>query len=554
MGKNTPARQRTAGRERLWRAHSSPWITGVWSVERALVETSITSAIEHNPAPGRGAGETQGEPRKPRGFAANSVDEVLRRLELDVGHDKVQRYFNGQTRFAMTDNRLDIIVASGFLAQFLDRQFGDSLRRAAASDTPDTPQVQVSFQVDRAAFEPSAPAPAAKAPVRHRPRPKPLGRFRFDTFIVGASNRLAHAAAMRVADEEANPAPLFLHGSCGLGKTHLLHAIAGRFPEVRPGAHVKYTTAEAFTNEFITAIRTGKVDAFRKTYRKVDLLCIDDVHFLASKEQTQTEMMHTFDAIGLDGARVVLASDEHPRDIRKLSEKLVSRFMAGAVVRIDTPDEELRARLLASIADSRGMQLDEAAMKLICERTARSIGSLGGFGGSVRELEGLLNQVEAVHRLLPDCGVADGRIGVGLVRRALGLTGTESPTGASPSPALRPRRPIAAQTIVAEVCRALCVDLSDFMGKGRHPRVVLARSLTAYICRRLTTLSFPEIARAMGRGNHSTVITAHRRVERDLARKGEPLAGELVPNHSGNTLSEVIEAISRHIVRGATGL
>ena len=201
------------------------------------------------------------------------------------------------------------------------------------------------------------------------------------------------------------------------------------------------------------------------------------------------------------------------------------------------------------------LKLGEPALKLLCDRSARSVGSLGVFGGSVREIEGLLIQVEAIHRLLPEIGSTDGTIGVGLVRRALGLSAEGGEASTGPAPALRPRRPIAAQTIVAEVCRGLNVELSDFMGKGRHQRVVLARSMCSFICRKLTTLSFPEIARAMGRTNHSTVITAHRRVERDLAKaKQEPLPAELAPTHQGCTLAELVEALSKQIVRAASGL
>ncbi len=479
------------------------------------------------------------------------LEQVWKRLEMDLGHEKIERYFSGQTLLSLKNNRLEVTVASGLSARMLSTQFGESLRRAAAEAEGDG-DVQVAFQVDRSAFDTKpAPAPVVKPQTRHRIPPKPLARYRFENFIVGASNKLAYAAAVRTAEEEGPAAPLFIHGTCGLGKTHLLNAIAARFAERRPGANVKYTTAEAFTNEFIAAVRTSKVDAFRKTYRKVDLLCIDDVHFLSSKEQTQLELLYTLDCIGMDGARLVLASDEHPREIRKVSDKLISRFMAGAVVKIETPDEELRPRLLRHLAEARGLRLDEAALKLLCERSIRSIGSLGGFGGSVRELEGMLVQVEAVHRLFPESNGGDV-IGVGLVRRALGLTSEET-RDSGPAPALRPRRPIAASTIVAEVCRALAVDISDFMGKGRHPRVVLARSVTSFICRKLTTLSFPEIARAMGRGNHSTVITAHRRVERDLPKK-DTLSADLAPNHAGCTLMELIDSLSRQIVRNASGL
>ncbi|HYE63622.1 MAG TPA: DnaA/Hda family protein [Phycisphaerales bacterium] len=485
-----------------------------------------------------------------------TAQRVLERLEADLGHDKMQRYFSGQTRFTMIGDRLDVTVANNLLARMLSSQFGEHIKRAAAAVPGATP-VEVHFTVDRAAFgaQPApAPTPASlRASQRHRPAPKPVGRYRFENFVVGAANKLAHAACLRLAEEAAPAAPLFLHGSCGLGKTHLLQATVTRFLERRPTANVKYTTAEAFTNEFITAVRTGKVDAFRKAYRKVDLLCIDDVHFLSNKDATQTELLHTFDAIGLDGARVVLASDEHPREIKKLSDKLVSRFMAGAVVKIDTPDAELRTSLIRHLAAERSMKLDDASVKLLCDRSARSIGSLGGFGGSVRELEGLLIQIEAIHRLLPDATPNHGEISLGLVRRALGLNAADEPKTDGPAPALRPRRPIAAQTIIAEVCRALNVELNDFMGKGRHPRVVLARSVTSFVCRKLTTLSFPEIARAMGRGNHSTVITAHRRVERDIAKK-DPIPAELVPNHAGSTLMELIDALSRQIVRHAAGL
>jgi chromosomal replication initiator protein len=490
---------------------------------------------------------------KPRGFTAVDVDEILGKLERELGEVQFQRYFNGQTRLALSDTGLDVIVASGFQAQMLDRRFGEQLRRIASIDAPQEAGLEVRFQVDRAAFEhaasagvarPAAPAaPQRQAPAPPRPSPTP-GRLTFSTFIVGKSNRLAHSAAVRLAEEEHAPPVLFVHGSCGLGKTHLLHALAARFQEQRPGAVVRYTTAEAFTNEFITALRQKKVDAFRRLYRKVDLLCLDDAHFLSSKEATQTELLHTFDAIGMEGARIAMASDEHPRDTAKLSDKLASRFLAGVVVRIESPDPELRGQLVRRLALARGLALDDLAIELLCDRSSRSVGSLGGFGGSVRELEGLMTQIDAVHRLMPEPG-GSGRIGVGLLRKALGL----GAPGDGPAPAMRPRRPIPAAHVLAEVCRSLNVDITEFIGKGRHQRVVLARSLVAFLCRRLTTLSFPEIARAMGRGNHSTVITAHKRIEDELATsRDRVLRAEVAPGHAGCTLGELVDELSRQIV------
>jgi chromosomal replication initiator protein len=257
--------------------------------------------------------------------------------------------------------------------------------------------------------------------------------------------------------------------------------------------------------------------------------------------------MNTLDAAGLDGARIIVASDEHPKEITKLSDRLVSRFMAGAVVKIEPPDAELRGRLIRHLAQKRGLPLDDEAATLLAERSSRSAGAMSGFGGSVREMEGLLNQVDAVHRLLPEYGLGSGTISVPLVRKALGIDQQQE----TPVPTMRVRRPMNAEAIVAEVCRELAVDLNDFMGKGRHKRVVLARSLVASLSRRLTTMSFPEIARSMGRSNHSTIITAQKRIDRQITDDvGRPLSAELAAGHAGRTLRELNDHLFRTLQRG----
>lgn len=417
---------------------------------------------------------------------------------------------------------------------------------------------------------------AARAANRARPRGTGMGlRCRLETFVVGSSNRLAFNSAQALADGNAQFSTLFVHGGCGLGKTHLLQGIANRFTQVNPGAVVRYTTGESFTNDFITALRTNKIDQFRRAYRGVDLLCLDDVHFLANKDATQVELLHTFDAIGLEGARVAMASDEHPREIRRLSEQLISRFLSGVVVRLDPPELELRVRIVRKLAEQRGLDLEEVAIKFMAERSGRSIGPGGwgrGFGGSVRDIEGMLTQVEAVHRLLPELTISGStRIGLLLVRKALGISeneaagagGAANAASAGGSSAghpgggatgLRPRRPIHAQTVIAEVCRALRVDLTDFQGKGRHKRVVLARGLTVVLARQLTAHSYPEIARAMNRPNHSTVVTAFQRLEEqmaDPARTAEDVAEILGPEFAGVTLRDLVERLSKDIVRAS---
>ncbi len=489
------------------------------------------------------------------GGEQRTLERFLGRLEERVGPAHFRRYFDRQTVIGVAGAHVDVTVPSGFLAEMLDRRFGKDLRRVAI----EVGSSDVRFRIDRGAFAQAAEVDAAPVGIEQARaiRANLVGstagaagtkdRYRFEDFLVGDSNRLAEAACRRLAESHGNraPEPVFIHSACGMGKTHLLRATAHAFSLDAGPQAVRYTTAEAFTNEFIVAVRANKVDQFRRAYRKVELLCLDDVHFLANKEATQTELLHTLDAANLDGARILLASDEHPRDIRRISERLVSRFMAGIVVRIDAPDAELRSRLVTHMANRRAISLEPAAAQLVAERSARSVGSMGGFGGSVREIEGLVTQIEAVHRLLPDLSQPGGRIGLVLVRKAFGLQESDhAPT------VTRPRRPIAIETVIAEVCAALCVELSELMGRGRHKRVVLARSLVAYLGRKLTTLSFPELARSMGRPNHSTVITAQKRLQSHLdAPLQEQVDIALPPDLAGTSLGELAEILSQRIVR-----
>jgi chromosomal replication initiator protein len=499
--------------------------------------------------PGR-PGDEAGEQRH-REMVAN----LRRRLAEHIGDDDVERYFDGQTRVSVRDDRLELTVASGLLAKLLDTRYGTSIRRAAGDTLGHGRPVEVLFRVDRAAF-PGPPEASERTSESRRtahaaPQVKPLasaGRFTFANFLTGKSNRLAHAAALRVADADGYVAPLFIHGSCGMGKTHLLQAALHRYQTAHPTAVVRYTTAEAFTNDFVAALKASRVEAFRRSYRKVDLIAIDDVHFFGSKEATQAELLHTLDTLGLEGARIMLASDEHPREIRKLSERLSSRFMGGVVIRVDPPDRELRERLVKHLASRRGIQIEDAAAALLVSRTERSIGTLGGFGGSVREIEGTLNQIDAVQRLLPELASTQGVVGVMLVKRALGI-GDQPSSEAGVEP--RVRRPVGGDVVLAEVCKSLQVEVTDVHGKGRHPRVVMARAMVAYLCRTLTTLSFPEIAAVIRRTNHSTVITAFRRLQRQMA-EGEVPADGTPDRLAGRSLREIAEHIAKEVARSSS--
>lgn len=475
------------------------------------------------------------------------TDQLRRRL----GEEQFDRYMAQGARITECDDAVELIVPSPFMAERLQRRLGATLRQLGPDGST---LAEVRVRVDRTLASPIVPAQhATQRPTQHQshspdhppvrtPSRRPaqaLLRHRLSEFLVGESNRLAHSAATRLAEgiDDGAFSPLCLHGASGVGKTHLLQGVAGRYLDRRPGARVRYVTAETFTNEFIQAIRSNTTDAFRRGLRRLELLCLDDAHFLAGKASTQSELMHTLDAITAGGARVVLASDEHPRAIGSLDRHLVSRFLAGAVVRVDEPDEPLRRALVRELAGRRALCLTEEGMTALAARAADTPGR------SVRELEGLLNQVEAVRRLTPDLCGGEGPMDGPAVRRALGLSeGASRASGA--------RRKVRIDTILREVCQLLRVETEDLFGRGRHRRVVLARGVSVRLARELTTLSYPEIARALHRPNHSTVITADRRIERQAD------AGEGVgcgPDLAGLTIADLVARARARVLDAPAG-
>lgn len=469
------------------------------------------------------------------------ASRIFEQVAEMIGAERFARSFADQARLVVDGRLVELRAATRSAAGLIERRFGQSLRDAAAAVLGEG--VELRFSVDAALApqgrpamaESSVPA-AARAPVAPR-EPAPTAArstrvYRLEDFVVGDSNRLAYNAAVQMADGSlgASPsgtgAPLFIHGPCGVGKTHLLQGVAQRFREMHPGATVRVVSGETFLNEFISAVRhgggsgmtghsrsvagAGGIERFRRQYRRCDLLCIDDVHFLASKQATQQELLHTFDQISQSGARLVLACDRHPREMKSgdggFSPALVSRFLSGMVAGIDAPDASIREQAARMFACRRGLTLDPAALRLLVDRT-RTIP--GQTPVSVRDLEGLVTRLEAVHRLHASSGLpATGSIGVLAVERALGMSGNAGSAVV--------RRPIRAEQIIAQTCLALGVERSDLGAPTRHKRVVLARAAITHLCRELTTMSFPEIARAIGRPSHSTVITAHQRLLKQI--------------------------------------
>ncbi|MBK7404439.1 MAG: ATP-binding protein [Phycisphaerales bacterium] len=500
---------------------------------------------------GRGVGDARRH--APAEARTRSATALCQRLRDELGEHRFARYFADGAGLSVDDQRIEVRVATPFMAEVMNRRLAPTLRRAAAGAGSDQP-LEVRVRVDSAmrkrphptpadestpeGRDPPAPAAPPKDPSRSTQRPQPRPTHQLEEFIVGDSNRLAYTAAVRVAegiDDEAF-SPLFIHGGSGLGKTHLLQGIAARFARVHPGVKTRCVTAEAFTNEYISAIRSNTTDRFRRAWRSVRLLCLDDVHFLRGKQSTQVELLHTLDAIGLQQARIVLASDEHPRRIEQLSQHLVSRCMSGAVIHVADPDEELRRRLVAAFAARRGLTLTPDGLDALAVRAAQA--------GSAREIEGLLTQIEAVARLAPDvCATGERGIDAGAVRRSLGLSDGSAKKGRAAH-----RCPVRIDGIVGEVCRSLRLEPTDLLGAGRHRRVVLARGLISRLARELTTLSFPDIARALHRPNHSTIITAYRRISGQIDR-GEGV--EVGPDLAGVTLADLASGVRARVLEAA---
>lgn len=484
------------------------------------------------------------------------IADSIRQL---LGPQKYAMWFDGSASFHYReqDHRLTVTVPTQFARNWIVRHFSPDLRAAAQATTGDSVELdlRVSDTHANTAQAPAVPAPAEFPAFDHTPdsaatSPAEQARrnaqrnnarannnpstfkHQLSQFVTGPSNQLAFAAARRAADL-ADPSanhPLFLHGCCGVGKTHLLQGICALAKQNNPAAKVVYMTAEQFTNDFIAAVRTNKLEAFRRKIRRLDLLAIDDVHFLACKEKTQTEFLCCFEENDLAGARVILASDSHPKRIASFSEALVSRCVRGLVVEMKEPDHATRRAVLTELARRRGLMLQPAVLDLLCQR----------YEGSVREIEGVLSQLHALVSL-PNRGRSASPSQPLLVGRELV---DQLPDFSMPAV----RKPIRFGTIVKVVCERLGVEAGQLAGSSRHKFLVLARSLSVYLARELTTMSYPEIAHEMGRKNHSTVITADQRLRRQI-KADQPI---MLPACAGSvTPSELAASLAREVQRFA---
>ncbi len=314
-------------------------------------------------------------------------------------------------------------------------------------------------------------------------------KYTFDSFVIGNSNRFAHAAALAVAEVPAKVYnPFFIYGGVGLGKTHLMHAIGHRILQIHPENKVLYISSEKFTNDFINAIMSGHPDSFRNRYRNIDVLLIDDIQFLAKKEQTQEEFFHTFNALHEANKQIIISSDRPPKDIPTLEDRLRSRFEWGLTTDIQSPDLETRIAILRKKALLENISMPNDVIVYISSR----------IDNNIRELEGAFNRVNAYAFL------NRSPINIDLAMDAL--------KDLFPKEKASQVTPIKIQEAVANHFK---IKIDDLNSKRRTRNVTVPRQLAMYLCRELTDLSLPKIGELFGGRDHTTVIHAYEKVNRE---------------------------------------
>jgi chromosomal replication initiator protein len=408
----------------------------------------------------------------------------------------------------LTDGVLSLRATNEFVQEWVETNFLPTIVQRLRSATGKS--IQVAWVLDPELRNPivvetpvAEEAPrstrSTERPVSRTTGPRPVAashsvslgdlnpKQTFASFVVGPSNQLAHAAAVAAAGGGGRRYnPLFICGGTGLGKTHLVHAIAHRMLSGRPGARIVYVSAERFTNEFIHAIQHQRMDEFRARYRsQCDLLLVDDIQFLAGREQTQEEFFHTFNALHGQDRQIVVTSDKYPQNLERMEERLVSRFSWGLVADIQVPELETRVAIVRHKAALEGIDLDDD-VALYLAQVVRS---------NVRELEGVLI------RLAAKSSLTSRRVDLAFAKAELSATTTTRP------------QLMSVEDVQRLVCHHFHIRSTDLTSKDRHKTVAFARHVAMYLCKQRLKCSFPELGRAFGGRDHTTVMSAVRKIE-----------------------------------------
>ena len=436
----------------------------------------------------------------------SSWRKVIRTLEQDERISPRQRGFVvlaqaqgliGTTLLVAVPNELTREVLQSQLKSPLNDALRDVFREeiqcAFVIDSDLTPIVEEEPEVvpEESTQREQAPSPTPPSNSHEFGRLNP--KYIFDTFVIGSSNRFAHAAAVAVAEAPAKAYnPLFIYGDSGLGKTHLLHAIGHYARHLYTGIRVRYVNSEEFTNDFINSIRDDEGTSFKQTYRNVDILLIDDIQFLSGKDRTQEEFFHTFNALHNHNKQVVITSDLPPKQLSGFEERMRSRFEWGLLTDIQPPELETRIAILRKKAISEGMSAPDEVLEYIASKISTNI----------RELEGALIRVTAfasLNRQAVDKNLAE-----------IVLKDLISDDGA---------QEITSSLIMAQTAEYFTITLDDLCSKSRTRTLVTARQIAMYLCRELTDMSLPKIGQELGGRDHTTVIHADRKIRELMAER-----------------------------------
>jgi chromosomal replication initiator protein len=478
-----------------------------------------------------------GGPAQPSGLDLSRLwDDAVYAISADIG-PAVAAFLAQARPVTMVQNTVVAVAPSEYaksqlerralgllvttLSRRLDRSIGVVIEVVAGASpqvqplgqppTSPSPDTTSAAGHDLVAAEPTAPDDTGPPPSSAAPEPPPMPtvlttpaagrrdvvalnpRYTFDRFVIGASNRFAHAAAVAVAEAPGKAYnPLLVYGESGLGKTHLLHAIGHYAAEVYPGTRVRYVSSEEFTNDFINSIRDDRASAFHRRYRDVDVLLIDDIQFLEGKIQTQEEFFHTFNALHNANKQIVITSDRPPKEFAELEDRLRNRFTWGLITDVQPPDLETRIAILSKKAAADRLAVPQDVLAFIASR----------IDTNIRELEGSLVRVTAfasLNRQPVDLPLAE------VVLKDL------MPTSAAPD--------IGAATIIAQTAGYFDLGIDDLLGTSRSRTLVTARQIAMYLCRELTDLSLPKIGQEFGGRDHTTVMHADRKIRTLMAER-----------------------------------
>ncbi|AXI07491.1 chromosomal replication initiator protein DnaA [Oceanobacillus zhaokaii] len=424
-----------------------------------------------------------------------NIDELwlatLEKIEEKVSKPSFDTWLKNTKAEALEKNTLVISAPNEFARDWLETQYTELI--SDIIDEITGTKLQAKFIIPDSTPEISEVKPVQKQAIVSNDVSKSMlnEKYTFDTFVIGAGNRFAHAASLAVAEAPAKAYnPLFIYGGVGLGKTHLMHAVGHYVREHDPNAKVVYLTSEKFTNEFINAIMDNKTAQFRNKYRNVDVLLIDDIQFIAGKESTQEEFFHTFNTLHEENKQIIISSDRPPREIPTLEDRLRSRFEWGLITDITPPDLETRIAILTKKAKAEGLDIPSEVMLYIANQ----------IDTNIRELEGALIRVVAYSSLV------NKDIDASLAADAL----------KDIIPSSKPKV-ITIQGIQEIVGEKYNVRMEDFIAKKRTKSIAFPRQIAMYLSRELTDFSLPKIGDEFGGRDHTTVIHAHDKISRMLA-------------------------------------